>query len=296
MPARRRLSILLRAGKATCRVPPVTSTLGLAGCMAPRINESAVRFGHVRASGRARSAPPFAVAPRCGSVQALRARQSQRSSSVRTRVSSGWRLAPACCAAQSVSWCAAHGRLGSSCRRRARDARRRQRFCCQRRYLLSCGRGLTGRSTGGAMAGHLARAEPFAYPAPRGQGVLPCPPGYLYVRPRGLHGAQAQRAGCARRARPSFRPRTERTALRSRVAVQVRFRRSAPGKASVLRRCAQKPVGLGASRRRAAPLSQSVGAPRTDCLARLAAAVHAAREGGSGSVANVGASAVVGAA
>ncbi len=29
MPARRRFSILLRAGKATCRVPPVTSTLGL---------------------------------------------------------------------------------------------------------------------------------------------------------------------------------------------------------------------------------------------------------------------------
>ncbi len=30
MPARRRLSILHRAGKAACRVPPVTSTLGLA--------------------------------------------------------------------------------------------------------------------------------------------------------------------------------------------------------------------------------------------------------------------------
>ncbi len=29
MPARRRLSILHRAGKAACRVPPVTSTLGL---------------------------------------------------------------------------------------------------------------------------------------------------------------------------------------------------------------------------------------------------------------------------
>ncbi len=43
---------------------------------------------------------------------------------------------------------------------------------------------LTGRSTGGATAGRLARAALFVYAAPRGQGVLPCLPGYLYVRPQ----------------------------------------------------------------------------------------------------------------
>ncbi len=41
--------------------------------------------------------------------------------------------------------------------------------------------GLTGRSAGGATAGHLARAALFVYPAPRGQGSLPRPLGYLYV-------------------------------------------------------------------------------------------------------------------
>ncbi len=45
-------------------------------------------------------------------------------------------------------------------------------------------RGVTGRSTGGATAGRLARAALFAYPAPRGQGNLPRHPGYLYVRPQ----------------------------------------------------------------------------------------------------------------
>jgi hypothetical protein len=43
-------------------------------------------------------------------------------------------------------------------------------------------RSLTGRSTGGATAGHLAREALLAYPAPRGQGALPRHPGYLYVR------------------------------------------------------------------------------------------------------------------
>ncbi len=51
------------------------------------------------------------------------------------------------------------------------------------RSRRSCLRGLTGRSTGGATAGRLARAAQCAYPPPRGQGVLPRPPGYLYVRP-----------------------------------------------------------------------------------------------------------------
>ncbi len=51
------------------------------------------------------------------------------------------------------------------------------------RYKRSCGRGLTGQSTGGATAGHLARVTQCAYPPPRGQGALPRPPGYLYVRP-----------------------------------------------------------------------------------------------------------------
>ncbi len=45
---------------------------------------------------------------------------------------------------------------------------------------------------------------------------------------------------------------------------------------------------VGATRQRAAPRSQFVGAPRTDGLVRLAVAVHAAREGGNISVANLG--------
>ncbi len=73
---------------------------------------------------------------------------------------------------------------------------------------------------------------------------------------------------------------------------RVLFRRFAPAKAIILRGSAQGSVVLGASRQRAAPRSQSVGAPRADGPARLAAAVRAAREGGSDSVANVGASAV----
>ncbi len=44
-------------------------------------------------------------------------------------------------------------------------------------------RRLTGRSTGGATAGRLARVAQLAYPPPRGQGSLPRLPGYLYVRP-----------------------------------------------------------------------------------------------------------------
>ncbi len=47
------------------------------------------------------------------------------------------------------------------------------------------------------MAGHLARAAPFAYPAPRGQGGLPCPPGYLYVRPRWRQCSAAASHQCA---------------------------------------------------------------------------------------------------
>ncbi len=102
-----------------------------------------------------------------GSVQALRAGRGQRSPSLRPKISSGWHFAPACCAAQSVSGRTARGRLGSSCCSRARGARRRQRFGCQRRCKRRCGRGLTGQSTGGATAGCLARAAPFVYPAPR---------------------------------------------------------------------------------------------------------------------------------
>ncbi len=137
--------------------------------------------------------------------------------------------------------------------------------------------GLTGRSTGGATAGRLSRVALCAYPPPRGQGGLPRLPGYLYVRPRRRHGAQAQRTNCALRACPSFRPRTERSALRSRAAVQVRFRRFAPGKASVLRRCAQGSVVVGASHQRAAPRNQFVGAPRSDGSVCFAVALHAAR-------------------
>ena len=42
---------------------------------------------------------------------------------------------------------------------------------------------LTCRSTGAPTAGHLAREALAVYPAPRGQGVQPSSPGYLYVRP-----------------------------------------------------------------------------------------------------------------
>ncbi len=47
-------------------------------------------------------------------------------------------------------------------------------------------RGLTGRSTGGATAGRLARVAQCAYPPPRGQGSLSRPPGYLYVSLRNI--------------------------------------------------------------------------------------------------------------
>ncbi len=147
------------------------------------------RFGHFRASVRIQRAKSVAVALRRRRVQALRAGQGQRSPWQRPRVSSGWRFAPACCAAQSVYWRTAHGRTGSFCRRRARGARGRQRLGWQCRYKRSCGRGLTGQSTGGATAGRLARAALFVYAAPRGQGNLPRHPGYLYVRPRWRHGA-----------------------------------------------------------------------------------------------------------
>ncbi len=43
------------------------------------------------------------------------------------------------------------------------------------------------------MAGHLARVAQCAYPPPRGQGNLPRPPGYLYVRPR-RHGRKTMKA------------------------------------------------------------------------------------------------------
>ncbi len=97
---------------------------------------------------------------------------------------------------------------------------------------------------------------------------------------------------------PARKTQTHATAtVASHLAVScVLFRRFAPGKASVLRRCAQGSVLVGASRRRAAPRSQSVGAPRREGLTRLAVAVHAAREGSSGSVAIGGASAGAGAA
>ncbi len=77
------------------------------------------------------------------------------------------------------------------------------------------------------------------------------------------------------------------TVARRCAALQVLFRRFTPGKASVLRRCAQGSVVEGASRQRAAPRSQFVGAPRTERLICFAVAAHAALEGGSGSVANV---------
>lgn len=41
---------------------------------------------------------------------------------------------------------------------------------------------LTGRSTGAPTAGHLAREPLVVHHAPRGQGVHPSSPGYLYVR------------------------------------------------------------------------------------------------------------------
>jgi hypothetical protein len=47
--------------------------------------------------------------------------------------------------------------------------------------------GLTCRSTGAPTAGHLARAALAVYAAPRGQGVHPSSPGYLYVRRRRSH-------------------------------------------------------------------------------------------------------------
>ncbi len=101
----------------------------------------------------------------------------------------------------------------------------------------------------------------------------------------------AARFGSVCRSRPH-----KGAAFRSGAVVQVRFRRFAPGKASALRRCAQGSVRVGISRQRAAPRSQSFGAPRADGLVCFAVAVHAAREGGNVSVANVDASAVVGAA
>ncbi len=192
-----------------------------------------MRFGHTRNLGVLYAAQrPLVVARRLVRSQALRAKQSQRSSSLRPGVSNGGRFAPACCAAQSVCGRAAYGRTGLFCRRRARGARERQRFVCQRRCQCRCGRGLTGRSTGGATAGRLARATPFVYPAPRGQGGLPRHPGYLYVRPRGRHGPGST---CCQRASVSLanpkRTRTEQlplVELPSFVSISGASRRARP--------------------------------------------------------------------
>ncbi len=144
-------------------------------------------------------------------------------------------------AAPRTQFCgrAARGRPGLLCRRRARGARGRQRFGCQRRWERWCMRGLTGRSTGGAAAGRLVRAAPFVYPAPRGQGGLPRHPGYLYVRPRkrqcpGSRSLQLVSVALANRGRPRAAPLSLVVAQHS-----ARFSRFAPGKASALRRCAE---------------------------------------------------------
>ncbi len=104
------------------------------------------------------------------------------------------------CAQRSVCGRAASGRTGPACPRRAGGARGQEWRSCQRRYKLGCGRGLTGRSTGGATAGRLARTALFVYPAPRGQGNLPRPPGYLYVRPHSSYCSHfpIRKVGCYR--------------------------------------------------------------------------------------------------
>jgi hypothetical protein len=56
------------------------------------------------------------------------------------------------------------------------------RAACEGSVAAGQTRRLTCRSTGAPTAGHLAREALTVYPAPRGQGVHPSSPGYLYVR------------------------------------------------------------------------------------------------------------------
>ncbi len=194
-----------RAGLASIRRRPVNSALGLAGGKARvRSAASALRSRSQDPNPRDRHGCLTSCNVACP-VQALRAGQGQDSLWQRPRVSCGWRLAPACSAAQSVGGRAARGRPGSSCRRRARGARGRQRFSCQRRCERRCVRGLTGRSTGGATAGRLARVAQCAYSPPRGQGSLPRPP---VTSTLGLAGSNArvQRAASALRFRSKTKP------------------------------------------------------------------------------------------
>ncbi len=96
------------AGELT---PPVTSTLGLAGGVVQAQRAvSALRSSSQTPNARERNSCISSGRQASYPAQALRAGQGQRSSWQRPRVSSGWRFAPACCAAQSVGGRAAHGR------------------------------------------------------------------------------------------------------------------------------------------------------------------------------------------
>ncbi len=83
LPARRWLRILRLAGKAATRRHPVTSTLGLAGANARAHGAcSSIRSRSPTVRGRVRRHRRASSRGAAGSVQALCARQSQRSSSL----------------------------------------------------------------------------------------------------------------------------------------------------------------------------------------------------------------------
>ncbi len=204
MPAWLSVHILRHAGKVACRVPPVTSTLGLAGANARAHGAcSSLRSRSQTVGGR------------------VRRHRHSSSRSYRFGSSASRKARPAFFVSAPKGQFVLHRSrtVAPTCRRRASGARGWQWRGCQRRCQRRCVRGLTGRSTGGAAAGRLARAAPFVYPAPRGQGNLPRPPGYLYVRPRRRQSSGA-RAVSAVRAYPSFMPHTKGKARRSRAAVQ----------------------------------------------------------------------------
>ncbi len=265
------MPIIRLAAREPCLRAPVTSTLGLAGgVVQDQRVASALRSRSQTSEGCMQLNGRSSWCGAAGSVQALCARQSQRSSSVRPGISSGGRFAPACCAAQSVCGRAAHGTpdfaLPSPRTRRERAAAVRLPTSVRR----WCVRGLTGRSTG---------------------GVLPRLPGYLYVRPRRRYGPCSKSGQCASvtLANPK-RTRTEQF-------LSSGCRASYPPQALRARQCRRSSSmrpGVSSGRRFAPACcaAQSVcGRTAHGRSACLAVAVHAARKGGGRAVANVGSSA-----
>ncbi len=267
---------MLRAGQAPCRRRPVSSTLGLEG--------SNARVPRFASSLRLRSQADG------GCVQ-----RHRRSSSPSSRFDSG-------ASRQAVPAFFVSAPQGQFVAASLTD-----------RLTRLTGAVQAAQEGGSGAIANAVQAQLFARPNRafnrRCHGRLPCPRGSVCIssatRARqpaasppvtstlGLAGSRAKVVE-PRRASVSSANSAGGQQIQPPLVVAVHRPfprvRSAPVRAIVLRGSAQWPVVVGDSRQRAAPRSQSVGAPRTDGLACFVVAVHAAREGGNVSVANVGAS------